>query len=259
MKTWLLRPYPDSRDRLADFENEGVVAVGWPLVGDISGLRQDDFRKVLEDIYKLKGMTLTSTAITFDMFLNQMSVGDVVLVPHEDEVVFARVDGDYYFDATNKGGYAHQRKVTWKSRAARKDLSMDLRSALKNKRAIASLEAFNKVVSELAEGTYAAKTPAAEPPKTARRRTKADEPKLEPQINNVTTKKDELRKDELRKEEAKKVTLNKETPFGGVAGFVAAAYPLRPDFLIELSLPKNLTKDESERLAAFVGSIYFTE
>jgi predicted Mrr-cat superfamily restriction endonuclease len=228
MKTWLLRPYPDSQDRLDDFKKEGIVAIGWSLTGDLSGLEQDDYRKILEDAYKLKGMSLTSTAITFDLFLNQMSIGDVLLIPYEDKALFARVESDYFFNAANKEGYAHQRKVSWKTGVERKELPMDLRSALKNKRVVASLEAYDSVICEFADVNFDTKSPSpdSEPPKLARRKMK---------------------------------TYEEETPFDNPADFVAAAYPLRPDFSIKLSLPKNLTKDESERLAAFVGSIYFSD
>lgn len=40
---------------------------------------------------------------------------------------------------------------------------------------------------------------------------------------------------------------------------LSLTYPLRPDFSISLEIPKDMTKEESERLSTFIRTLYFTE
>jgi hypothetical protein len=284
--TWMLRPYLGDQDRIEEFQNDDIVAIGWPLVGDLSGRSNEDFRSALEESYNLNGMALTSTLTAFDMFLNGMSVGDIVLLPHKDEVFIAKIESDYFFNdsVSDEDGYPHQRKVLWKNRLSRKELPMDLRSALKDRRVLASLATYEKILQDMADKVYVLKEskpiieeePAPKPaPKPWSRKIKvvdeideikppAQSPKreqYEPVVSEST-------------EEKLSATLNKVSDLleryneveSAIDDFteeysdsVMATYPLRPDFSITLYLPNDLSKDESERLGNFISSIYFEE
>jgi predicted Mrr-cat superfamily restriction endonuclease len=61
------------------------------------------------------------------------SKNDLVVVPYEDDIYFAQVISDYFFEPTKvNDGYPHQRKVKWlKGPVSRSQLPDDLRNSLR--------------------------------------------------------------------------------------------------------------------------------
>lgn len=140
---WLIRPIPHSINRLSEFLNNGIIAVGWPCIGDLTGKSREELKDILsKPPYSYKGLSLGNTYATIDIFVNQMKVDDLLLMPNGDDIYFGKISSKYYLDASvdnNTDGYPHQRKAKWLTNISRKELSKELRSSLKVHRTTANL------------------------------------------------------------------------------------------------------------------------
>ncbi|MDR1486609.1 MAG: hypothetical protein LBT62_01245 [Deltaproteobacteria bacterium] len=120
---WVIRPEPNFTDRLDAFLNEGIVAIGWPAVGDLGGcLERMELTKRLINTYDhYKGdqkSELPVAAGILDRFVNKIAQGDVILVPHDNKIYLAEVTGPYEFHSELSGdspeaGYPHWHKVKY--------------------------------------------------------------------------------------------------------------------------------------------------
>jgi predicted Mrr-cat superfamily restriction endonuclease len=120
---WVIRPEPNFTNRLEAFLKASMVAIGWPAVGNLGGgLNRDALASRLTttyDHYKQEQKSeLAVAAGVLDRFVNQISHGDVVLVPDGDDVYLAQVNGPYEFHAelshnNPEGGYPHWHRVLY--------------------------------------------------------------------------------------------------------------------------------------------------
>lgn len=153
---WLVRPMPHGINRVSEFKKKKIIAVGWPSIGDLNGKSREDLKQLLsQPPYNLNGLALGNAYATIDIFVNQMQIGDLVLMPNGDDIYFGEITGDYYLDSTvdsDDEGYPHQRTIKWISDASRKELSMDLRSSLKVHRTTANLSHHVKEIEALCRG-----------------------------------------------------------------------------------------------------------
>lgn len=153
---WLVRPMPHGINRVSEFKEKKIIAVGWPSIGDLNGKSREDLKQLLsQPPYNLNGLALGNAYATIDIFVNQMQIGDLVLMPNGDDIYFGEITGDYYLDSTvdsDDEGYPHQRTIKWISDASRKELSMDLRSSLKVHRTTANLSHHVKEIESLCRG-----------------------------------------------------------------------------------------------------------
>ena len=164
--TWLVRPYPHEQKRLTEFKKNNIVAIGWPLIGDLSGKSREDIKTILsKNPYNLSGLKLGNTYATFDIFVNKMRKGDIVLVPDGDDIYFGEITSDYYLENSvdnDVDGYPHQRKVKWLTDTSRKELSKALRSSLKVHRTTADLSHHFEEIYALANGAVFVQTESTE-------------------------------------------------------------------------------------------------
>ena len=154
--------------------------------------------------YSLTGLALGNAYATIDIFVNQMEVGDLLLMPNGEDIYLGEVTSDYYLDAavdSNEEGYPHQRTAKWITNTSRKDLSMELRSSLKVHRTTANLSHHIDEIEALCKGEKLA----------------------------VTT------------------------------DYIEVTYPLRADFEVSFKIPKDISKDEAQRLSSYFASLYFTK
>lgn len=155
---WLVRPYPHNTEinRVDEFKQNNIVAIGWPGIGDLTHKSREDIKRILAGKpYALSGLALGNAYATIDIFVNRMNPGDLVLVPDGADIFFAEISSDYYLDAqydNDQTGYPHQRKVKWLQSVARDDLSKQLRSSLKVHRTTADLSKHYNEISALAHG-----------------------------------------------------------------------------------------------------------
>lgn len=205
---WLVRPYPCGERRIYEFRNKNIVAIGWYGIGSLFSKSREELKKVLSgEPYSLSGLALGNAYATVDIFVNQMDVGDLVLVPDGDDIYFAEIVSDYYFDATvdnESDGYPHQRRVKWLSDTSRKELTMALRSSLKVHRTAANLSHHAEEIDALANGV-------------------------------------------------------EFVPKNKSGDEVQVTYPLRPEFSVSFSVPRDMTQDEAQRLSTYLASLYFVK
>lgn len=154
MNAWLIRPVPHGTNRILEFRTNDIIAIGWPDTGDLQGKSREQLKTILsQPPYSLMGLALGNSYATVDLFVNQMRLGDYVLVPDGDDIYFAVVESNYYFDVSaDKDGYSHQRKVKWLSDTSRQKLSKPLRTSLKVHRTAADLSHHFDEISALASG-----------------------------------------------------------------------------------------------------------
>ena len=157
-QAWLVRPFPDGQTKCLDlFKSKGIVAIGWPNIGDLTGKSREELKMLLSgDPYNYSGLVLGNAYATIDILVNRMMPGDYLLIPDGDDIYFAVVDSDYHYDVTvdnDKEGYPHQRKVkNFTASHLRSELSKELRSSLKVHRTTADLSKHYEEIKALAEG-----------------------------------------------------------------------------------------------------------
>lgn len=150
---WLLRPLPHKINRLDEFKNKGIIAVGWPCIGNLYGKSRTQIKENLSvDPYNYVGSRLGQAASNLDLFVNRMEIGDLVVMPYKDDIYFGRITSDYNYNQekdNDEDGYPHQRKVEWvTNKASRKKLSDDLRKSLRNRRTTAELSSHYYEIEE---------------------------------------------------------------------------------------------------------------
>lgn len=157
-QAWLVRPIPDEgKNRFEVFKSKNIVAIGWPGTGDLSGKSREEIKTLVSgQPYNYSGLVLGNAYATIDILVNRMQKGDYVLIPDGDDIYFAQIDSDYFFDASvQKGieGYSHQRKIkNLTSSKLRSKLSKQLRSSLKVHRTTADLSKHYDEIKALAIG-----------------------------------------------------------------------------------------------------------
>jgi predicted Mrr-cat superfamily restriction endonuclease len=122
-KLWVIRPEPNFTNRLDAFIETGMVAIGWPSLGNLGGgLNRDALATRLTDTYvhylDEQKSDLAVAAGVLDRFVNQINEGDVILVPNDDDVYLAQVLGPYEYHEELSGnspeaGYPHWHRVVY--------------------------------------------------------------------------------------------------------------------------------------------------
>lgn len=155
-QAWMIRPYPCEVCRLDEFRQKGIVAIGWPGIGDLTGKSREDLKQLLsQPPYSYVDRRLGSAYATVDILVNRIRPGDLVLVPNGDDIYFAEITSGYRYDPSvdGKDGYPHQRAVSWfPATVARWDLSNALRISLRAPRTAADLSQHIKEIETLARG-----------------------------------------------------------------------------------------------------------
>ena len=111
-RAWAVRPYPDGRYRVPEFLRGRMAAIGWPASGDLTGLNRTQIATKLRDCYyaSASAQSLGQVVGIVDRFVNQIQVGDGVVVPDGDKVYFGRVASTYSFHRdlqADDEGYPH--------------------------------------------------------------------------------------------------------------------------------------------------------
>jgi predicted Mrr-cat superfamily restriction endonuclease len=194
---------------MSEFLTRNIVAIGWPGINDLTGKTREQIKDILsQPPYEYESLELGNAYATVDLFVNQMNIDDLVLVPNGDDIHFCIIKSSYYFDANYDSdtlGYSHQRKVEWLSSTSRINLPMDLRKSLRVHRTTADLTNHYETIKALAYGS-------------------------------ALPQSQEANEDD---------------------SCVSVDYPLRPDVLVTVSIPRDITRMEAERLGNFIKTLYF--
>ena len=99
------------------FLHQGRIAIGWPLVGDLSQLSDDTnaFKQKLLQCYPdSKPRAIPVNAGQLHRFACVMQVGDIIVYPSKQDkmIHIGEVTGNYSYDTANVA-YPNQRSVTW--------------------------------------------------------------------------------------------------------------------------------------------------
>lgn len=141
-KAWLIRPNPHNIYRMREFMNDNIVAIGWPELLSLAGKASDDIKKALKNTSLNYSPDQLGTATsTVNKFVNEIRIGDIIVVPDESNIYFCKIVSDYYYEPNKMSeGYPHQRKVEWLQGPIRRDDIPDaLRQSLRAPRALADL------------------------------------------------------------------------------------------------------------------------
>ena len=169
---WFVRSKLDDTNMIEWFNTYGIVAtkvrgtdldVDYESSIDLSRKSVEEINDILsEEPYQLKDGDLGNTRLYLDLFVNQMEIGDLVLVPDGRTIHFARIAGDYehqsnvitpiYKNRPTPPWLAHRREVEWLGKISRDDLSDKLRDALKNQRLVGDLSKFYDEIEARSQG-----------------------------------------------------------------------------------------------------------
>ena len=147
MRAWMVRPNPIKIDRMNEFLERNIIAIGWPRLPLLSKFDAEAVKKLLvqyyPDDYTDNPVALRNVASLLVSFCTMMQPGDYIVVPHKDNIYFGRVTSDYYYDtgkANEHDGYPHQRKVEWlRGPVFRDELPTELRGSLRSQMTLTNL------------------------------------------------------------------------------------------------------------------------
>lgn len=158
-QAWLVRPKPHNIPRIHEFRQKGIVAIGWPGIGDLTGKSRQEIKLLLsQPPYRYTDRMLGNVYATVDIIVNRMKPGDLVMVPDGDDIYFGEITGGYSYDSSvdnDTDGYPHQRAVSWfPVNVARQELSKELCISLRAPRTAANLSehGHTKEIDTLAHG-----------------------------------------------------------------------------------------------------------
>lgn len=156
-KAWLVRPFPNGTNRMEEFKSNHIIAIGWPLIGDLSGKSREEIKSILQGPpYNYTSLELGSAYSNVDILVNQISIGDLVLIPNGDDIYFAKIDSTYRYDQSKDNdneGYPHQREISFLAGPINRSLlPQELRKSLKVPRAMSDLSKHYDVIKSLSEG-----------------------------------------------------------------------------------------------------------
>ena len=132
MKSWLLRPMPHNINRMKEFRTQNIIAIGWAEITSLSGKNKNDIHAALSHHplhYPPQELGIATS--TVNSFVNEMRIGDLVVVPDGDDIFFAKITSDYFYSP---------RQVEWINGPVRRsELFEDLKKSLRAPRTLADL------------------------------------------------------------------------------------------------------------------------
>lgn len=111
---WLYAP-GNNADRWDEFYREGIMAIGWSDIGDLSAFSSKDAMKAkMRKVYDAT-LSYKNAAHATWQFANEMKVGDIVFVKKGRNQLIGRgiVTSDYRFDDSRTDDYCNVRSVKW--------------------------------------------------------------------------------------------------------------------------------------------------
>ena len=109
------------------FLKKEVVALGWPLAGNLAKFKErEEFKTRIAETYpESKPGSIPISAGQLFRFVHEMKPGDIVVYPskHNRQVNIARVEGDYEYHPEMDEHYPNMRNVKWKTSLPRTSFS----------------------------------------------------------------------------------------------------------------------------------------
>lgn len=106
---WLVRTNPENTNRINEFLENDIIAIGWSNLLDLTGMTKS---KIVEELSKNNYSCSNVKLGVINHFVNNIQVDDLCIMPYGDKIYLAKVTSPYYYDVTKvSDGYPHQRKV----------------------------------------------------------------------------------------------------------------------------------------------------
>ena len=98
-----------------EFYNEGIMAIGWSALGDLSNYRSKEAMKVKMRKEYEPGKSYRNDGLATWQFANDIKVGDIIFVKKGTGKLIGRgeVTSDYMFDDSRPDDYKNIRSVKW--------------------------------------------------------------------------------------------------------------------------------------------------
>ncbi|WP_180230902.1 restriction endonuclease [Bacillus toyonensis] len=162
---WIVRPFPHGINRMKEFltkyeqqtAGNGIVAIGWPGIGNLSSIsKREEVKTAVEGKHLYSAKALGQKVGVIYRFVCEINIGDYVLVPDGGFVHIGRIASDYKYDSSvdnDHEGYPHQRCVEWlydKRAIPRKVLTGRLFDSLKGRKTLFSthFDDINEIVTK---------------------------------------------------------------------------------------------------------------
>ena len=155
---WLVRANPDRQNRIEEFFDLSIIAIGWPNIPDMTGQTKEDIRISLIQGTKYTGKDANLKVGLINHFLNNMQIGDWCLVPDRDDIYLAEITGDYYYSSAHKKeGFPHQRSVKWLNNQEpfhRFHLPKKIQTSLRTQLTVANLSEHMELLQSFIENNH---------------------------------------------------------------------------------------------------------
>lgn len=115
VSAYIVRRTPAGTDRMEEFLQAEMVAIGWSTLGDLSEADKQEIRKRLEKEYPDDDPRAIGLRVGYiNRLVNKMNEGDTVLVPRYGNVYVGEIAGGYEYKESLSEDYAHQRPIDWR-------------------------------------------------------------------------------------------------------------------------------------------------
>jgi 5-methylcytosine-specific restriction protein B len=113
-RVWLIAPGPGA-SLFDEFYREGIVAIGWDYLGDLSQYPDADAIRLAIQNHRGGDVSPTHDALACYQFAHDMEVGDVIYAKRgrREIVGYGVITSEYRFEP-DRSSYRHVRSVDWK-------------------------------------------------------------------------------------------------------------------------------------------------
>lgn len=150
---WLVRAKPSKSNRIYEFLENNIIAIGWRELQDMSSKSKKEVYAEL----KTNNYQDPSSKGSFNNFVNNMGINDlcIILNPDNTDAYLAIIKSNYYFDPTKiDDGYSHQRKVEFinkRNPTIKNKFPKNIQESFKTENAVSSL---NKKIEDTQDFEY---------------------------------------------------------------------------------------------------------
>lgn len=154
-KAWIVRATINGKNYAKEFYEKYTIGIGYGKYAAFNGLTKKGIKELLSgEPYKLTGLDLGSVHTSVNNFVNEMAICDIVLIPDGDDIYFVEVQSEYMGTRgepfSDSNDIENIRKIKPLAIRCRKELSMDLRKALKLRGDVADITKHYEEVYALA-------------------------------------------------------------------------------------------------------------
>lgn len=138
MNIFQMKAKPHGHDKLDEFLSQDYVCIGWPGIGDLTGVSKDEIRERLASKYEETGHKLGYSLGQVNAFVNTMEENDIVLIRNKEMVHIGEV-GEYQYKEefdNDADGLCHRRSVEWGEVVPFSKLKTDIQGFVKNRHTI---------------------------------------------------------------------------------------------------------------------------